>query len=448
MTPKEYRATISLASIYAIRLIGLFMLLPVFAPYAQHLTGSTPALVGLALGVYGLTQAGLQIPFGMLSDRIGRKPIIILGLLIFGAGSLLAAFTTTIEGMIVARLLQGGGAIGSTLSASVADLTLDENRTKAMAIIGIVIALSFFVAILLGPTLVSDLHVSGLFWLASVLAGAGILITLFAVPSIQHGCFHCDSETIPTQFKTILNHSELFVLDVGVFLLHAILATCFIALPMTLLGATKLGVNHQWMIYAPALIASMIVIIPWIIISEKKRALKQNLLIAITLIAISQLGLWEFYNSLVKTGISLFLFFAAFGFLEATLPSLISKIAPANLKGTAMGVFSTAQFLGIFFGGIISGLPLKHHDIHSLFLFGALLAIIWLIVAANMKQPRYLSTKIVHIGSKTDAEIKRLRSLLMDVPGVVEVAIMKGDEAAYLKVNKGIFKDDILKQVL
>lgn len=448
MTSNEYRATISLATVYAIRLIGLFMILPVFAPYAQKLTSSTPALVGLALGVYGLTQASLQIPFGMLSDRLGRKPVIILGLLIFAAGSILAATTTSIHGMILARLLQGGGAIGSTLSASVADLTRDENRTKAMAIIGVVIAFSFFIAMLLGPVLVSHLQVSGIFWLATALAGAGILITLVAVPKSRHPCFHCDSETIPDQLKTIINHSELFILDIGVFLLHAILAACFIALPIILLEKTQITTDDQWMLYAPVLAASFLVMVPWIMWAEKKRRLKENLLVAILIIALSQLGLWELYDHIIGIGVCLFLFLSAFSFLEATLPSLVSKIAPIRLKGTAMGAFSTAQYLGIFFGGTVSGLPLKHHNIQSLFLFGLLLAIIWLITAASMNQPRYVSTKIVHIGPKTDAEMKRLRHLLMDVPGVVEAALVKGDEAAYLKINKTIFKEDILKQIL
>lgn len=448
MTKKEYRATFSIGLIYAIRLIGLFMILPVFAPYAQNLIGSTPSLVGLAIGAYGLTQASLQIPMGLFSDRIGRKRVIILGLLVFAAGSIFAGMATSIHGVILGRLMQGGGAIGSTLSASIADLTRDEHRTKAMAMIGITIALSFFIAMLLGPILEAHIQVSGLFWLAGTMAIVGIFITLIAVPNAHHPCFHCDSETIPNQLKAMINQSELFSLDVGVFILHAILASCFIALPITILPLIKAADIAQWVLYLPVLILSFIVMIPWIIVSEKKRMLKQNLLLAVLAIGLSQLGLWELNDSLIGIAICLFVFFAAFSFLEATLPSLVSKIAPAGLKGTAMGAFSTSQYLGMFFGGAVGGLFLKHHDIPSLFLFGLLLAIIWIIVAANMKQPRYVSTQIVHIGPKTEVEINRLKHLLNDVPGVTEVAVMKGDEAAYLKVDKSIFKPEILDQIL
>lgn len=436
MSPKAYRATASLASIYAFRMLGLFMVLPIFVPYAHQLTGSTPVLIGLAIGIYGLSQALLQIPFGMLSDRFGRKRIISIGLILFAIGSVVAALATSIEGMIIGRLLQGTGAIGSTLTALLADLTPEEHRTKAMAMIGMTIGLSFFVAMFLGPLLNTWIGVSGIFWLTTILALIGIVFNYSIVPTPEKLQFHRDTETIPAKMRLILSNSQLLRLDFGIFAAHAILMGCFIALPMIFLQRAGLPSDKQWQVYLPVLILAFIAMFPCIMIAEKKRCMKQAFCLAILVLGLSQLGIWFFDHSIIGIAVCLFLFFTVFSFLEASLPSLVSKIAPPEYKGTAIGVYASAQFLGIFFGGAIGGWIYKLGHVNDILLYAALLALIWLLIAISMKQPPYVSSKMVKIKPLNTATAKNLSDQLLQVPGVHTAAVIPGEDVVYLKIDK------------
>lgn len=443
----EKRAMLSLALIFAFRMLGLFMILPVFAPYAHNLTFSTPTLIGLALGIYGLTQACLQIPFGMLSDKLGRKPIITLGLILFAIGSVIAACSSSIYGVILGRGLQGAGAIGSTLIATVADLTREENRTKAMATIGMTIGLSFSIAIFTGPILNSWVGVQGIFAFTAVLACGGLLMLHFVVPTPRRLVKHSDSGAIPALFKRVLTDGELLRLDFGIFAQHAILTALFIAIPMILEQSIDMPSITQWKLYLPILVASFALMVPLIIIAEKKRRMKFIFVSAIATLAISQMGLWFFHESLGSIGFWLLMFFTAFNVLEASLPSLVSKIAPVGSKGTAMGVYSSSQFFGIFCGGTIGGWLYGNHHVAGVFYASALLAAGWFIIALTMNSPRHLSSRLIAVGDIDDTEAKHIKAQLQQIPGVAEVAVLCDEGTAYLKVDNDIFNPESLTQL-
>ncbi|MCK5872375.1 MAG: MFS transporter, partial [Methylococcales bacterium] len=273
MTPLERRATFSLASIYALRMLGLFMILPILSLFAENIEGATPLLIGLSISIYGLSQALLQIPFGLLSDRFGRKKIIIIGLILFAAGSLVAAVSTTIYGILLGRALQGCGAIAAAIMALVADLTQEVHRTKAMATIGASIGISFGVAITLGPILAGYIGIQGIFYLTAVLALLAILVVLFIVPSPQKSIVHRDAQLVPTQITHVLKNTDLLRLNYGIFILHLILTASFVILPLLIREAGLAAENH-WQVYLPILITSMAVIVPFIILAEKKRKMK------------------------------------------------------------------------------------------------------------------------------------------------------------------------------
>lgn len=446
MNPQETRATFALAGIYTLRLLGLFMILPVFTPYGLTLSGATPQNIGFALGIYGLSQALLQIPFGMVSDKIGRKPVIFTGLIIFAIGSIIAAASTSIDGVALGRLIQGAGAIGSTTMALVADSTRDEHRSKAMGIIGMMIASSFFVAIFIGPLLSAHIGVNGLFWLTSGFAGFGILL-LFTVPKAPAQA-HYGTSSKPSQIIDILKNTQLLRLDISILLGHAILTICFMALPIILTHDSNLSHNSHWGLYLPVLIIAFTVMLPWIIISEKCRAIKQNILLAISLLTLSQLGLWLWPSSMPVIAIALLLFLASFSFLEATLPSMLSKLAPIKAKGTAMGVFSSAQFMGIFLGGILGGLFFKHNDIQDLFLLSTGLGIFWLIITLSLKQPPYLSSRIFTIHIQPNTDIQAVIKQALAIPGIAEAAIEKTEQSLYLKVDKQALDEALLASIV
>ena len=334
-------------------MLGLFLILPVFALYADHLQGHTPTLIGVAIGAYGLTQAFLQIPFGMLSDRIGRKRVITAGLLIFAAGSVVAAMAHTMWGVILGRALQGAGAIAAAVMALAADLTREEQRTKAMAVIGMTIGLSFAVAIVTAPTLNHLIGVPGIFWLVAGLAVLGVVVLHTRVPTPAHSTVHRDAEAVPGQLRGVLAHPGLLRLDFGIMSLHIILTANWVVLPVAL--RAQLPTAHHWWVYLPVMVLSVAAMVPFIILAERKRRMKQVFLGAVVALGLAELGLSQGFHTLGGIAVALFVFFTAFNLLEATLPSLISRVAPPAAKGTAMGVYSTSQFFGAFLGGSLGG---------------------------------------------------------------------------------------------
>jgi MFS family permease len=439
MKPQEFRAAAALAAVFSVRLLGLFMIYPVFAAYAGTLAGATPYLTGEALGIYGLSQGLLQIPFGLLSDRVGRKVMIVLGLVLFGVGSAVAAISTTIGGVIIGRALQGAGAVGSVILALVADLTGEDSRTAAMAMVGITIGASFLVALLAGPIVASFIGVAGIFWLMVALAFVGIAITQFVVPNPPRLRVHRDAETVPALLGAVVRDRELLRLDIGIFALHAMLTASFLVVPDLLRGTAGVAVHDQWIVYLPVLLASVAVMVPAIIVAEKYRRMKGVFVAAVMALLGSQIMLFYGSGNVFVLLAALIVFFSAFNVMEASLPSLITKVAPPDVKGTAMGVYSSLQFLGIFIGGIIGGMAHQQGGSAGVFALTSALAAIWLVVAIGMAQPSYLTTRLVPIAENKLSDAAGLAAKLRQVPGVVEAVIITEESAAYLKVDAKTF---------
>jgi len=437
MNRQEFRAAASLAAVFSVRLLGLFMIYPVFAAYAHGLTGASPYLVGEALGIYGLTQGLLQIPFGLLSDRVGRKVMIVIGLLLFAGGSAVAALSTSIGGVIFGRALQGAGAVGSVILALVADLTTEENRTKALAMVGITIGASFMVALVAGPILAALIGVPGIFWLMVGLALVGIAITEFMVPRPRVVRVHRDAEPVPAMIGSVLRNAELLRLNFGIFALHAMLTASFLVVPALLRGTLGLSNHNDWMVYLPVLLVSVVVMVPAIIVAEKYRRMKGVFVAAVATLVVSQIMLYLGAGNLYVLLAALTVFFSAFNVMEASLPSLITKTAPPDAKGTAMGLYSSLQFLGIFAGGVIGGWANQHGGTAAVFALTAAIALAWLLAAATMKQPSYLTTRLVAIGEGADAVT--LAARLRQVPGVAEAVVIAEEKLAYLKVDSKSF---------
>ena len=432
MSATERRAIVSLASLYAFRMLGLFMLLPVLSLYAAEYDFSTPVLIGLALGIYGLGQAALQVPLGMLSDRIGRKPVIISGLLLFIAGGLLAAGADTIFGVIVGRLLQGTGAIASTLTALLADLTREQHRTKAMAAIGMSIGVSFAVAMVMGPLMASWFGVSGLFLCTSVLAGLGIVITLFLVPNPDAHRVDADSQSLSGLLARCLNDRNLMRLNIGIFSLHAILMAIFVAVP-GILEEQGLSRDDHWQVYLPMMVLAFIAMVPFIIIAEIKNKMREVFLLGIATIVLVLLAAACWGQLFTPLLIIITLFFVAFNLMEASLPSLVSKTVYPGGKGTAMGVYSTFQFFGAFCGGAIGGGLLGRWGASAVFAGAAVLAGAWLVAAWGMSvQPK--SESLIVSWQFGAWDVAAIRREILALPGALEITVLESERIAYLRV--------------
>jgi predicted MFS family arabinose efflux permease len=429
----ERRAVMSLAMLYSVRMLGLFMLLPVLSLHAAEYQSATPFLLGLAMGAYGLSQALLQIPFGVLSDRFGRRSLILIGLLLFVLGSVIAALADSVYGLIFGRFLQGAGAISAVIMALVSDLTSDENRSKAMASIGGSIALSFIVAMSLGPVLATWAGVESIFWATAFLGVVSLIIFIRFVPRVtQQQAPRRDAVAIPQLVWQTFNHPELLRLNLGVFILHFVLMANFVALPLILENQWQISADHHGLIYLPLLLVAFALAVPQIIIAEKKRKIRNVFLFAIMLMVIAELLLA--IKPGVITGVTaLFIFFIGFNVLEATQPSLVSKIAPAGSKGTATGIYSTCQVMGIFLGGLTGGWLVQHHEINKVFFLGVLMCALWLLIAWKMKQPRFLASLLIPLPENYQPH---LAERFAEVKGVVEVLIVDSEKTAYLKVDQ------------
>jgi len=440
--------TMAISFVMASRLLGMFMILPVFSAYLTKIPFATPILLGVAVGIYGLTQACLQIPFGLASDAFGRKKVIVFGLLLFILGSLMAAYSHTIYGIIIGRAIQGAGAVGSSLLALLADHTRDENRSKAMAFMGMSIGASFSIAMILGPWIAAYFGLKGVFMACAILAAIGIFVITFLVPS--QGQFTPDKTVSPNihGFKAVFKNAQLLRLDVSIFFQHAIFTAFFIAVPLLLSHHFHLTGTHQSIFYLIIMVIAFILMMPLVMFAEIKRKLKPLFLMAIVVVGAIQALLILFSDYHVfALSLLLIIFFTAFNFLEATLPSWVSKVAPLNVKGCAMGVYSTSQFLGIFAGGILGGFALHHGQTQGIFILTTILAIVWLACLLQLKQPPYLSTLLIPLDKnnfKADNPIHLLNKLM----GVGDCTTVSNGQLLYVKYDKKKITEKALRNVL
>jgi MFS family permease len=390
MTRDERRAGASLAAIFGLRMLGLFLILPVFSVYAPTLAGGGDVLlVGIAIGAYGLTQAFFQIPYGMASDRWGRKPVIVAGLLLFAAGSFLAAAADDIVWVIVGRVIQGAGAISAAVTALAADLTREQHRTKVMAMIGSTIGLAFALSLVAAPLLYSAIGMPGIFALTGILALAAIVLLLRAVPTPPPVAA---ARRVP--FATVLFHGQLARLNFGVLALHVMQTALWVVVPPMLVSAAGLPVTEHWKIYLPAVLVSFVAMVPAIIAAEKYGRMKEVFIGVISLLTLVQVGLATMAGGTYSIGLWLLLFFVGFNIMEAIQPSSISRIAPAEAKGAALGVYNTTQSIGLFLGGAVGGWLLKHFGAGAVQGFCGAIGIIWLLLAATMTPPVRRTGKI------------------------------------------------------
>lgn len=384
MSPQERRVGASLASIFALRMLGLFLILPVFSVYAKGLPGGDNlALVGFALGAYGLTQAIFQIPFGIASDLLGRKPVIVFGLLLFAFGSFVAAWAPDLHWIIVGRIIQGAGAISAAVTALAADLTREEHRTKIMAMIGSSIGLVFALSLIGAPVLYGLIGMHGLFVLTGLLALGAIGLLLKAVPLAPAPAGH---EKLP--FRKVLLNPDLLRLNCGIFILHLVQMAMFVVLPHALISHGDLNAADHWKVYLPAVLASFAIMVPAIIAAERRNKMRPIFAGAVALLVCVQLALYFFGTSLPGLALGILLFFVAFNILEATLPSLVSRTAHPATKGAALGVYNTTQAIGLFIGGALGGYLGQHFGDNSVFAVSAALCTAWLGVTVFMKFPQ------------------------------------------------------------
>ncbi len=436
MTAFELRSSLALAAVSGLRLLGMFIILPVFALYAETLPGgASHTMIGIALGAYGLTQALLQVPFGWASDRWGRKPTIYVGLLLFAAGSFIAASASDIYWVTAGRIVQGSGAVSAAVIALTADLTREEVRTKAMAIIGVTIGVTFAVSMVLGPVLDRWIGVPGIFALTGILAIAAMALVRFGIadPPVA-----LPVRKARASFAEVFLDPQLQRLNVGIFVLHAILMALFVVVPFALRSA-GLPASEHWTVYLPVMAASFVMMVPLIAYSERNHRHRQAFVAAIGLLLVSVAAMTALERSVANLFSGLLIFFFAFNYLEASLPSLVSRVAPAHAKGAAVGVYSSIQFLGTSLGAAAGGWLSQHGGESAVFMFCGLLAMVWLAVAFGMSVPVTKTYPVPPMDSlRADGLVEQLGAL----PGVKEVRILSSGDTAQLKVDTARFDED------
>ncbi len=447
MSPLELRASLSLASLFALRMLGLFLILPVFAVHARQIEGGdSQTLVGMALGAYGLTHGLLQIPSGMASDRYGRKRIIVIGLVVFALGSFVAAWGSDITTIIAGRALQGAGAISAAVMALAADLTREENRTKAMAIIGSSIGLTFAVSLVAAPVLYTVIGMSGLFELIGVLCLAAVGVAVWIVPPEPRDFADMTRRVRLEALGEVLRNREQQRLNFGIFSLHAVQMAIFVVIPVALVEYGGIPVSEHWKIYLPVVLGSFVLMLPPLLQAERRGRMKFLFLSMIALLLAVELGFAVCLPSLPMTIALLLAFFVAFNILEASLPSLASRVAPPASRGTALGVYNTTQALGLFVGGAVGGWLAKNFGDPAIFVFGFALVALWLGAALGMRVPGEALERVVRVRAGLDPVA--LRERIVRVRGVLEAVILPERGIARLKVYPESFDERALKEII
>jgi len=440
MSLVELRAAISLSGIFGLRMLGMFVILPVFAFYAEGLPGGDNlTLVGIAIGVYGLTQAILQIPFGYWSDRYGSKPVIYAGLAIFAAGSFIAALGQHIYVVILGRLLQGAGAIAAPVMAMAADLTRDEHRTKAMAMIGSTIGATFAASLVLSPWLNRMIGVPGIFVMTGVLVLISMWVVYALVPDVP-GHPRGSGARGAGHFTAVVRDSQLARLNYGVFALHAVLMSLFIAVPLNL-RAAGLPVADHWQVYLPVMAGSFVLMLPAVLASGQPRRMRAVCVGSVGVLLVGQLLAPWLMRSVWQIAFFLLVFFTPFNVLEASLPSLVSKLAPDGSRGTAIGVFTSVQFLGTFLGAAVGGYLYGRWGTTGIVIFDAVLLVIWLMAALGTRVPAPLSTRVYALPALAPREAESLLARLRAAPGVHEAIIISAERRAHLTVHSDVFDE-------
>jgi MFS family permease len=447
MSAAELRAGASLAGVFGLRMFGLFLILPVLSVHASHLAGGDNlALVGMALGIYGLAQGFLQIPFGMASDRWGRKPILYAGLAVFALGSFLGVGATDIWTIIAARTLQGAGAISSVAMALAADLTRDQHRTKIMAMIGSTIGLTFAVSLIGAPVLYRWIGMGGLFALTGCLCLAAIAVVKYLVPEPTR--LSPDRKGKGATRESLL-HPELLRLNLGIFVLHIVLYGMFVVVP-PMLVASGLAIAEHWKLYLPAVVGSFILMVPLILYADRRNQPKPVFIGAVALLVAVEAALAAMQGGLIALGLLMLGFFVAFNALEALLPSLVSRIAPAQGRGVAIGVYNTTQTIGVFIGGVLGGWVAEHYGARAVFATCALLSVLWLVGALGMRPPgrpvNDFSSLTFSIESGVNLE--GLREALTAVRGVREAEVLAHERIARLKVVPGQWDESSVRKLV
>ncbi len=438
-TSIERRAVFGLSVIYGLRMFGLFLLLPVLAIHADTLAYSTPLLVGLTIGGYGIAQAIFQIPFGLMSDKFGRKKIITFGLFLFLLGSVIAGFSENIYSMLFGRILQGSGAIAAAVLALTADLTRENQRSKAMAIIGVSIGGSFMLAFIVAAPLVSLIGFSGLFFVTALLAMMAITALWLYVPN-QLARPSRDVKFVVSDFVGLFKHPHLMRLNLGIFVLHCVLTAMFVVVPLLLVERLNMSPVTHWKLYIPVMLASVVLMIPMIIASANKAMIMRVFLIAICLLILAQIGLYvSNLDSFYSIASCLLVFFVGFNALEALLPSLVTRLSPAANKGTAVGIYNTFQFSGVFIGGAVGGFLMGESGVDAVFVFCGVLLLSWsTIVIFSPEAPLYDSQLVKLNKNRVNQteENSQIYDNLLEVDGVKDVTIIDEENIAYLKVDR------------
>ena len=434
MSSIERRAVAALSGIFSLRMLGLFMFLPVFSVHAHEYPGHTPLLIGVAIGIYGLTQGVFQVPFGILSDRFGRRPVIAAGLLVFALGSVVAALADDIWGIVAGRALQGMGAVAAAAMALASDLTGETHRTRVMAIIGASIGAAFVLALVLGPVVTAAAGIAGLFWVTAAFAVVAIVLLYVGVPAPPR--MTNTGAAALAGLATALRDGQMLRLNAGIFILHAIMVATFVALPIAIRDRAGIEVADHWKAYVGVLLVSVVFTVPLIVVADRTNRSRFVMLLGVALLGAALAGLAGFSTGSVVLLACMVVYFTGFNALEASLPAMVSRVAPMRARGAALGVYSTLQYLGAFTGGVIGGWLLGAGGERAVLAACAGLCVGWMLIAIGLREPKRLSVEQLHIGAVERDSVDTLTARLLAVPGVIEAVVVVEERTAWLRVDR------------